>query len=81
MDQFEQLSLFQVMTPPWIECFQLCRHFDSHPEWQPDTFPWPPDMKRCRYCDHEYGTSGKQFYMKQINGSIEMFCVHFEERK
>ena len=73
-----QVSLFK---PPWIECFKTCKYFDSHPEWPPDTFPLPSDMKRCMYCDHQYGTSGKQFRMIYEGRSIEMYCVHYEEKE
>lgn len=74
----DQLSLFR---PPWVECFKTCKHFDSHPDWPPDHFPGAPDVKRCTYCDHKYGTSGEQFEtIDEGRGYIDMYCVHYEEK-
>ena len=24
-----QMTLERITTPPWVECFKTCRHFDS----------------------------------------------------
>lgn len=76
-----QISLLEVTQPPWPKCFQSCRHFDSHPDFLPDHFPWPPDMRRCTYCDHEYWSSGKQFRMTSVNNIAHMYCIYYEEKE
>lgn len=76
-----QISLLEITQPPWIHCFKTCKHFDSHPDFPPDHFAWPPDMLRCTYCDHEYGTSGKQFRHTSVDHRVEIYCVHYEEKE
>jgi len=76
-----QLSLFEFMPeiipqPPWVECFKMCKHFDSHQEWMPDFFPGQQGVKRCRYCDKGYGTSGKQFWLE----GGHMYCKNWEPK-
>lgn len=74
-----QLDLFAMMeTPLWEICFKTCRHFDSHPEWKPDLFPGTR-IRRCTYCLHEHGTSGKQFKSELKNNTWEMRCIYYEE--
>ena len=81
-----QITLFDIcptllLQPRWIDCFAQCRHFDSHPGWEPDYFPGTK-LRRCRYCNHRYGTSGKQFWEEtDQHGTIQMYCKHFERKQ
>ena len=69
-----------MLAPFWPKCFETCKHFDSHPEYPPDLFAWPPDKKRCTYCNHEHGTSGKQFKWEHITAqTVDMYCIYYEE--
>lgn len=69
-----------TLLPPFFpKCQETCKHFDSHPEWKPDRFAWPPDKRRCTYCNHEYGTSGKQFKFENITEyTSDMYCIYYE---
>jgi len=76
-----QLDLFSMMeTPLWETCFKTCRHFDSHPEWKPDTFPGTR-IRRCTYHMHEFGTSGKQFKGVFKDDVWEMYCIYYEGKE
>ena len=77
--QLGQISFFEIIQPEWQECFKSCKHFDSHPDFMPDLFP-STNIKRCQYCDHQYGSSGKQFRIEVENNKCHMYCVHYEEK-
>ena len=77
-----QLTLIDIVPedmpkPEYPRCFKWCRHFDTHPDYQPDYFPGTKE-KRCTYDLCGYGTSGKQFYTKLINNIWHMWCKNFE---
>ena len=74
-----QMSFFEILHPQWIDCFNTCKHFDSHSDFMPDFFPFTR-IKRCRYCDHQYGSSGKQFWIETEDQIYKMYCVHYEEK-
>ena len=77
---YRQMTLFDIlpgeMQPKWVDCFKTCIHFEAHKDYPPDLFPGTR-TKRCSYCDHE-GTSGEQFRLEEIAGSVEMFCKYYD---
>lgn len=72
-----QLSIADLGTPPWPECFKSCAHFDSHPEFPPDMFPIST-MKRCTYHMKDTGTSGEEFWIEVTDNISEMYCKKYE---
>ena len=74
-----QMSMPRITTPPWVECFKTCRHFDSHPEWLPDRFPYT-QIRRCTYHMQGSGTSGAEFWAENSGGIVEMYCRKYERK-
>lgn len=74
-----QVSLAMITTPPWGKCFKTCKHFDAHPEYPPDTFPLT-NTKRCTYHMAGEGSSGKEFWLENVDNVTEMYCRKYEER-
>ena len=74
-----QIGLAVIVTPPWPKCFKTCRHFDTHPEYPPDTFPCTK-ARRCTYHMKDTGTSGDEFWQETWANVVEMYCQKYERR-
>lgn len=72
-----QITIVEVTVPPWVKCFKTCRHFDSHPEFRPDTFPGT-DILRCTYSMKGTGTSGAELWTEVSDNRVEMYCRKYE---
>lgn len=73
--QIDIFEAFHLDPPELWDCMKTCARANIY------TDEFPLGGKRCRYGQQYYGTSGKDWYEKTIDGKLCSFCKFYKMKE